>query len=141
MWLFVRGREVVVSGRCNMCGRCCRGLNLTLGDRGGWIRSKHLFELAKKQHPAYERFEITGRTPTGILIFKCKMLDENNLCGDHENRPGYCRTYPTPDLYFMGGELLPGCGFRFEVVPRFNRILKQSVNTDGGDPPRFNHDS
>lgn len=85
------------------------------------------FEKLKRAHPEYERFVCVDRSPTGILIFNCGCLDENNLCGDYDNRPAFCRLYPSKKLYFMGGEFMKGCGYRFEVVPRFSRMLKKKI--------------
>lgn len=119
-------REPALSGGCRMCGQCCKMLNLS--HRGKWIRTGRAFNEIKTLHPEeYERFEIVGRTAGGILTFRCRLQDENNLCSDHETRPGFCRDYPFAGLYFMGGKTLPGCGYRLEIVPSFNGMLKDSL--------------
>ena len=136
--LLVRRRELAVSGKCEMCGKCCTSLNFTLG--AGWISSKRAFERLKKKYPEYERFEICGRAPGGAITFRCRMLGDDNLCSDHENRPAFCREYPTRDVYFMGGELLSNCGFRFEAVPSFKNMLREKIGVSSMEIPSEKRD-
>jgi hypothetical protein len=116
-------RRLVVAGSCHMCGWCCTRLNLSYHNK--WIRSEKQFEKLKQEFEDYKRFEIMDRTLSGILLFRCTKLDENNLCSDHENRPDYCREYPHPELPFLGGSLRKECGFRFEAAPDFQRMLRK----------------
>lgn len=121
-YLKLRRREIAVAGECEMCGRCCRKMNLYFGSR--WIRSEAEFKRLMKKRPEYERFEPAGRTVTGILNFRCKMHGEDGLCADHENRPDFCRDYPPADLPLYGAGLDSTCGYRFEVVPSFKNVLR-----------------
>lgn len=129
IWVGVRRRELVVAGTCELCGDCCRGLNLSV--EGGWIRSKRAFEKLKKKYPEYEHFEVTDRAPGGALVFRCLLLDENGVCANYDARPKFCREYPEVDIYFMGGNMLPNCGFRYEAVPSFRKILENVEKADG----------
>ena len=124
-WLHATHRRMVVAGACRMCGWCCTRLNLSYQNR--WIRSENAFERLKQEYPDYRRFTVIGRTLSGLLLFHCTMLNEDNLCSDHENRPEYCSQFPHPDLIFLGGGLKPDCGFRFETVPDFQRMLRQET--------------
>lgn len=126
-WLLhtLTGREVAVGGRCLMCGRCCKHLNLSYGDH--WVRKEKDFLAMLKDYPEYDRFELIGETDSGLLIFQCNVLGEDGRCGDHENRPDICREYPDPDLYYTGGELLEHCGYCFKVVPSFKRVFEKTI--------------
>ena len=127
-WLRLKltGREMVVGGSCLMCGRCCRRLNLSYGDR--WIRSEKDFNSLVEDFPEYKRFHIVDETPAGLLVFECDMLTQEGLCGDHDGRPDICREYPEPDLPFTGGELLDHCGYSFKEVPSFKKHLEKARN-------------
>jgi hypothetical protein len=119
-------RRVFVSGECLTCGSCCGNLSLSRGSR--WLRSEAEFKRLSKERPEYARFRIIGMSATGLLKFSCDCATNEGLCGDYENRPDFCRTYPDEDLYFMGGELPAHCGFRFETVPAFDKILKKELD-------------
>ncbi len=125
LWLGVTRRRPVVAGACNMCGWCCTRINLSY--RNKWITSEKEFLKLCEQYEDYRRFEIIERTMSGLLLFRCRFLDENNLCADHENRPDYCRDYPHPDLVFLGGSLHRECGYRIETAPDFQRMLKKQL--------------
>lgn len=115
------GRQVIVRGACKNCGACCRKMSLHIG--GSWIRSVRRFRKLVKEDPDYGRFEITGRDSNGYLEFRCNWLQPDGTCRDHENRLGICRTYPDEELYFVNGKLIKGCGYIFEEVPDFERLL------------------
>lgn len=129
-WLKLRGLEYAVAGKCEMCGRCCENLNLNIGSR--WIRSEADFKRLIERHPEYSRFIKTGRTLSGVLKFRCSMLDEDGLCSDYENRPDFCGGFPAADLPLLGGVLNSHCGYRFEIAPSFRKMMKKA----GAAPPR-----
>lgn len=120
-----RGEQLAVTGKCVNCGRCCGRVSLMRGR--SWIRSARAFEKLKKRRPEYKHFVVTGRERTGELVFKCLKVDENNLCSIYESRPDFCRKYPSLDLHFMGAALFDGCGYRFETVPSFSKILRNAA--------------
>jgi len=130
--LKITGRELIVAGECRMCGRCCRHLNLSYKDR--WIRKESDFDQLVEKYPEYDRFHITGKTPAGLLIFRCDRVTDEGRCGDHAGRPDICRDYPEPDLPFSGGELLDHCGYYFKAVPSFKKQLDKAHKSPVGDP-------
>ena len=134
-----RGKHLVISGKCLNCGVCCTCVSLMHGNK--WIRSSRTFETLKKKLPDYGYFVITGRARSGELTFRCLKLDENNLCSIYDSRPDFCAKYPTPDIHFMGGELLPGCGYRFETLPSFSRMLRKAASEEAEPKPPGNHNS
>lgn len=117
-------KRVYVAGEYLKCGRCCLNLNLSKGST--WLRTRKMFERLRAERPEYNRFHIIKESGgTDLLWFRCDCATEEGLCGDYENRPDFCRTYPDEDLYYMGGELPAHCGFRFEIVPAFDKMLKK----------------
>jgi uncharacterized protein len=135
-WLYLRAthKQVIVEGNCLQCGVCCRDLNLSR--KSHWIRSKAEFSRLSAELPEeYERFRHIGYTLTGLMKFDCKHLSKEGYCSDYENRPALCRLYPEADLYFMGGDIQPFCGFSFKIVPSFGRMLKKEMKRSADDPP------
>ncbi|SHO50189.1 hypothetical protein SAMN02745220_03301 [Desulfopila aestuarii DSM 18488] len=125
------GKKVVVTGSCNLCGRCCRRVSLEAGGR--WLRSEAEFNRLLTIYPEYRRFSLTGRDSQGFLLFTCSWYDEpSGVCRDHENRLEICRSYPDIDLYFTGGEIHGGCGYQFSEVVPFEKILKRELDTQHG---------
>jgi hypothetical protein len=110
--LVKRGR-VAVTGRCLLCGRCCRRLSLQVD--GGFIASRQQFDQACAKDERYRRFTIIGADAFGTLLFTCGLLD-GDRCSDYANRFDFCKNYPTVNLYFLGQNLLPGCGFSFSFL-------------------------
>ena len=117
-------REVVLRGRCNMCGRCCTDITLY---SDGWIRSREDFRKACEDIPGFDRLEPTGRDDYGNLTVRCTWLTEDGLCRDHENRLSMCSRHPNRWHYLSGATLADYCGFRFEEVPSFERILRKRL--------------
>lgn len=110
--LVKRGR-VAVTGHSLQCGACCRSLSLQAD--GGFIVSEHQFARACDEDERYRRFTITGADAFGTLLFTCGLL-QGNRCSGYANRFDFCRNYPTVNLYYLGQNLLPGCGFSFSFV-------------------------
>lgn len=111
-WAALTHRRVAVTGSCLRCGRCCERLCIQMD--GGFVETLAHFEELKAGDARYERFEVTGRDTAGSLVFRCLMLD-GGKCADYPGRLEFCRDYPTVNLFFLGQNLLPGCGYRFEV--------------------------
>ncbi|NCU32144.1 MAG: YkgJ family cysteine cluster protein [Candidatus Moranbacteria bacterium] len=123
--LRIFNKKPIVTGKCRLCGKCCRQLCLDL--KGKWITRPEDFRILVRHNPQYERFVIHGKATGGIILFKCTMLDDNNLCLDHENRPNICREYPNPLLYEMGGKLERGCGYSLQLGTPFATILAKKM--------------
>lgn len=108
-------REIVrVEGACKMSGNCCR--NLLLVDRGRPIASLRRFRRLAAREAEFEMFiPREGRSKDGLLRFSCRNLGDDGSCQIYQTRPDFCREYPTRAMYEVGGDLLPGCGYRFVV--------------------------
>lgn len=121
----MRGRSILVAGRCRGCGSCCRELSLEGSE--GWLRSESSFQKIVEQYPEYNRFEITGKDSQGFLLFACSWLTDYGTCVDHEQRLALCRNFPESSLLFCGGKLPTGCGYRFNTVIPFEKILAREL--------------
>jgi len=77
----------------------------------------------------YKHFEISGIDPKGVLLFKCKSLDDNNRCKDYLFRSLYCRAYPfvTEKIKLGGCETFEKCGYKIKINKKFNTYLKNNV--------------
>ncbi|MEN8190223.1 MAG: YkgJ family cysteine cluster protein [Thermodesulfobacteriota bacterium] len=129
--LKLTGRELMVSGSCSGCGKCCRKINLEAST--GWIRSQEQFQAMVRDHPEFARFEVIGKDEYGCLQFSCSWLTEEGLCRDHENRLWVCRDFPDKNLVFCGGGLPSGCGYRIVEVRPFERTLNEVMKSRSGD--------
>lgn len=121
----VRGKELIVTGACIGCGKCCSKINLEA--HGRWLRSEQRFHEIVKSNGEFEKFQIIGHDPQGFLQFRCSWLTEFNTCRDHDNRPALCREFPDKNLVLCGGKLPQGCGYAIDVVVPFKKILQQEV--------------
>ncbi len=132
--LRILGKEVRIEGECLMCGQCCQEISLEVN--GLWIRNRKQFERAVRRNQEYDRFVIVGRDPQGFLLFTCDWyLPESRLCGDYEHRPSICREFPQPSLYFSGGDVPRGCGYRFAIGAPFASILEEEMKKHHDTPP------
>lgn len=113
---------------CLMCGRCCR-LATTFqsyeelkkfaqeGDKGAQdflsIFEPYLSIEAAKQVDApivenlLKRLETCIEKPENVTFYKCKYIQDNNLCGIYEKRPELCDRFPTSPWAIVP----PGCGY------------------------------
>lgn len=114
---------------CHMCGKCCRVVTtmisykelLNLKENGDIGASEFLeifepfnsIEDAKNADKEIveniiERLKSDGNyNPEETTFYTCKHLQENNLCGNYENRPALCRHCPSTPWAIVP----PGCGF------------------------------
>ncbi|MGC9519989.1 MAG: YkgJ family cysteine cluster protein [Desulfuromonadaceae bacterium] len=125
MRLRLQKRELVVRGQCHRCGRCCRRIQIQQGRH--WLRSRRAFRKLVRSHPEYSRFNIIGRDSHGLLLFECAWLQDDNTCADHAHRLDICRDFPAKGIFFCGGQLPHGCGYRVEEVTSFARILQDKM--------------
>lgn len=123
--LKIMGKELLITGACQSCGKCCRKINLE--GVGGWFRSKEDFLEAIKDYPDYKRFEITGKDEQGFLLFSCNWLTDTGHCRDHDNRLELCKSFPDKNLYYCGGTLPSGCGYSIREVRPFKKYLSDEV--------------
>lgn len=118
----VRGQYYERSGSCNQCGSCCTNIYLIHGQKV--IEDPALFEELKAQNPEYAYFKVVRQEADG-LMFQCVHLQEDNSCGIYEDRPDFCRKYPSEHSLLMGGKLAEGCGYRFKLLKTFQDVLRQ----------------
>ena len=123
--LKVTGKTVIVTGRCNGCGTCCRSISLE--HEGGWIRNEKTFDRIVKNYPEYDRFKVIGNDNQGFLLFNCSWITSEGICRDYENRLRLCEDFPETSLVFCGGQLPRNCGYCFAEVVPFDKILKKEL--------------
>lgn len=121
----LNGKEVLVTGRCLGCGRCCNSVSLE--GVNGWIRSADDFAAITRCYPEYARFTIINKDEHGILLFRCSWRTPDGSCRDYENRLPLCKNFPDRSLVFAGGQLPAGCGYQFNAVVPFKKILEQEL--------------
>ncbi len=129
--LRLQKRELVIRGHCHQCGSCCRRIQIQQGRR--WIRSQRVFKQLVRAYPEYARFNIIGRDTHGLLLFDCTWLQEDNTCANHAQRLDICRNFPTKAIFFCGGQLPSGCGYKVEEVTSFARILQDKIEQRRSD--------
>jgi Fe-S-cluster containining protein len=125
VYLKITGKEYLVTGKCNYCGKCCEGINLRSGS--GWIRHKHEFSELVKKFPEYNRFSVVSKDSMGYLQFICEHLDPGNGCRDYNNRPDICKRYPSKSLVLQGGKLIEGCGYTIQIGTSFEKHLSTAI--------------
>lgn len=91
-----------------------------------YVKEEKQFENLKSFDKKYNHFEIAGVNEKGVLLFKCKSLDENNRCRDYFFRSIYCRMYPMVDskIKLGGCETFDTCGYKIKLNKNFNEFLK-----------------
>lgn len=124
--LRLTGKRLRLEGDCLMCGRCCQRISLEAGGR--WLRTQREFEQVLADNPDYARFLPVGSDVQGFMLFTCSWYDrQKGICRDHGNRLSVCRNYPETELYFTGGEMHAGCGYRFRMVASFDEVLEEEL--------------
>jgi len=95
-----------------------------IGDQ--YLTREEEFERIKKLDDKYNHFFISSRDETGILLFTCKSLGEDNLCTCYPFRSLYCRLYPRIKTKHIraGAEMPEGCGYYIESNVKFEEFLK-----------------
>lgn len=125
VYLKMSKKDLVVRGECRLCGNCCRAINLEGPE--GWIKSEKYFNKLLEKNSEFGRFSVLKRDSSGYLVFYCNKLGKDNLCTDYENRPSVCRDFPKKELSFCGGGLPTGCGYRFEEIKSFKKVLHKEM--------------
>ncbi len=113
-----------IEGQCNQCGECCKNIIFMIDEN--YVCEEKQFESLKKFDKKYNHFDIAGKNEKGILLFRCKSLDENNKCKDYVFRSVYCRAYPfvTDKIRLGGCETFESCGFKIKINKKFENYLK-----------------
>ncbi len=127
----------VRTGKCNQCGKCCSGIYLIHGEEV--ISSVPQFEDLKKRHEDYRHFLPIEETEQGIK-FRCKHLQEDKSCGIYDDRPMFCKKYPSETTLLMGGSLAPQCGFSFKAKYSFTEMLDKAAEKKKLNPGKLLND-
>ncbi len=125
----LQGQYYERTGQCNQCGKCCTQIYLVYGQQT--INSVEMFEAIKAENPEYASFKpLRNESDEEGLQFQCVLLQPDNTCGAYEQRPDFCRNYPSEQSLLMGGKLAEGCGYQFRLLQNFQAVLQQ-VATHG----------
>lgn len=129
----LQGQYYERTGSCNQCGKCCTNIYLVFGQQT--INSLEMFEAIKSENPEYEYFiPLKAQSDPDGLVFQCKHLQADNRCGIYNQRPNFCRKYPSEHSILMGGKLAEGCGYRFSLLKTFQDVLKQKLSPASYSP-------
>lgn len=136
-WMLGPREPVRIEGACKMRGNCCR--NLILVDRGRPLASLRRFRRLARREAEFEMFVPREEAyEDGFLRFTCSNLGGDGRCQIYSERPDFCREYPIPEMFRVGGELLPGCGYRVVrgAVPEepFTEVLERVLEGHGSTP-------
>lgn len=127
----------VRTGECHQCGQCCSGIYLVHGDEV--IESVEQFDKLKERYEDYRHFIPMEETDIGVM-FRCRNLQPDNTCGIYEDRPLFCRKYPSEATLIYGGSLAPQCGFTFKAKHKFAEILQKAAAKKNLNPGKLMHD-
>ncbi len=120
----VSGRYYTRHGACNTCGRCCTNIYLIHDEKT--IESREEFEALQVDNPEYAFFSPVDDTEHGVR-FRCGHLSAENRCNIYQDRPTFCKKYPSEKGILLGGELAKECGYWFEPRHSFDDVLKRSA--------------
>ena len=124
--IFFTKQKITIVGSCNQCGSCCRNLYLYYATKQ--ITSEKLFKHLKKIDKEFKNFHINKENDSKELSFYCDKIDENNRCTDYENRPSFCREYPTKYILRYDKRVLQGCGYSVKKSIKFEDYLNLKLN-------------
>lgn len=123
LYKYILRRKYYRKGACLGCGACCT--HIYIKHMKGVVKTEDEFQRLKYLHPFYTYLTILGSDETG-LFFECKNLDkETQKCKIHKTRPGICRRYPQEEIFILGGTLKDNCGYVFEPIDSFDKVLKK----------------
>lgn len=131
----VAGQYYERTGACNQCGKCCSHIYLVYGQKT--INSIDMFEAVKEKSPEYHYFKpLPSQNDPDGLLFQCVHLQADKSCGIYQNRPDFCKKYPSEHSILMGGKLAEGCGYQFRLLRSFQDVLKQVNQTESLSSPK-----
>lgn len=128
---------------CLMCGKCCRVATastsykelLELAENGDESAKDFLkvfepypsIEEAKKVSPQtveniLQQVENSDQYSNEVTFYKCKYIQDNNLCGRYKDRPEVCDRFPSTAWAVVP----PGCGFEGWLFKKREEI-KQKI--------------
>lgn len=115
---------------CNMCGKCCRVVYIPIpysellekykaGEQAAIdfldifvpyesiSKAKEVDSSIVDNIIALSKIDNPNFDETRMTFYYCKYLQNNNMCGNYENRPTLCRHFPSTPWSIVP----PGCGF------------------------------
>lgn len=93
-----------VVGSCKKCGKCCNYMY------SFDTYTEKEFKIMQFLYPAYKRFYIKGKDELGNLIFACKYVQDDGLCGIYDKRLRMCKRYPVRFINYPAS-MHEGCGY------------------------------
>jgi len=95
--------ETVMLGKCVKCGNCCRETNFIVG-------KPTEDEIKLWMLKGFRIRQLDNGDTLVTVIAPCKHLLPDNTCAIYENRPEYCKKWPTlEDVPFIPAS----CGFHY----------------------------
>lgn len=124
----------VRTGACHNCGQCCSAIHLVHNDHA--IADEAEFARLQEKHEDYRHFIPDGKSDVG-LVFRCKHLTPDKRCGIYDDRPLFCRKYPSETTLLFGSNLAQECGFRFSPKVPFGQVLQRIAKRPPKSPGRL----
>jgi Fe-S-cluster containining protein len=124
-------------GACHGCGECCSGIYLVHGEKP--ITTIAEFNQLQPRHQDYQHFVPIEENDTGVM-FRCKHLQEDKTCGIYEDRPLFCKKYPTEATLIYGGNLAERCGYNFKAKKHFSELLDKAAKKRSLKPGKLLND-
>jgi Fe-S-cluster containining protein len=121
----------VRTGECNNCGKCCSGIYLVHHEEV--IKTVEQFDRLKAQHEDYRHFIPVEENESGVQ-FRCSNLTPENTCGIYNDRPQFCKKYPSEGTLLMGGGLAPEWSYIFQAKHTFSELLAQTAEKKNLQP-------
>ena len=121
----LEGKYYIRSGECTMCGKCCTGINLVHANKT--VQTIEEFNQLQTMWDDYKHFKPIGADDDGV-IFECIHLQEDNSCGIYDDRPLFCRKYPSETSLLLGGKIPADCGYIFELKKTFGEVLHTTAD-------------
>lgn len=118
-WFVPEKMRYEITGKCNMCGKCCNYMY------SYDTYTEKEFKLMQFFFPTYRRFYIKGRDEEGNLIFACKLVTPEGKCSVYKKRPRMCRKYPAKWIGYPG-KLHDGCGYKVNIKTFEDYVKKGS---------------
>ncbi|MEA1971681.1 MAG: YkgJ family cysteine cluster protein [Candidatus Cloacimonadota bacterium] len=125
--IYFKKQHVSIVGSCNQCGNCCRDLYLYYGTKQ--ITSEKLFRKLKKIDPEFKHFHVNRDSKSSEISFYCDKIDNENKCTIYEDRPSFCKDYPTTQILKYDKRVLNGCGYSAKKSIKFEDYLKLKMNS------------
>lgn len=117
-------KKYIRIGHCINCGSCCRRIYIT---HNGEVIKKESDLKDLQKYGYYRDFIVIEENENGLLL-KCKLLDDKtNLCKNHKYRYSICRKYPQEEIFKIGAQLATTCGYSFQPIDSFSKILKKEI--------------